>query len=255
MPHFWPRMRNDSPFSPSAAQRKVRAAFKASCNCFNLQPWSGGQEPSGEGGYSRTWWYSQAATHSPGLWYYNYFIYRTWLSFFQKTLPNWCVDSILDCELYDGIYKLGYGKDDDQATARQKAWDYFLADEWESVETNQCYNYSYYYHYPYDYYVYRMYAWAAKYKIDLTGYSPQGYLSALLVIIPTKTPLMDEYYCPYNWEKDSKNIVTDITQHLGTIYDPGIHFPMVFDNFWSEIDRDYMGYKAFPKVYLTIRGP
>lgn len=88
MAHFWPRMRNDSTSSPTAAQRKVRAAFKKCCDCFNIQPWSGGAEPDGTGPYSRTWWYTQAGPS--GLWYYDYFIQQSWWTFFAGNIPKWC---------------------------------------------------------------------------------------------------------------------------------------------------------------------
>lgn len=93
MQHIWPRMQNDSPFSPSAAQKKVREAFKRCCNCFGMQPWSGGAEPDGDGGYSRTWWYSKAEPW--GLWYYNYFISETWYDMFIDDPPKWCIEKSL----------------------------------------------------------------------------------------------------------------------------------------------------------------
>lgn len=102
MPHIWPRMQSDSPFSPSAAQLKIRKAFKRSCNCFNIQPWSGGAEPDGIGPYSRTWWYDQAGPS--GLWYYDYFIQQSWLHMFQNDPPKWCrVSTTLDAQISSGF--------------------------------------------------------------------------------------------------------------------------------------------------------
>lgn len=82
-------MQNSSTQSPSAAQRLVRAAFKKSCNCFNIQPYSGGATPPDPGPRNRSWWYDQAA--GSGLWYYDYFIQQTWTGFYAGPIPTWCV--------------------------------------------------------------------------------------------------------------------------------------------------------------------
>ena len=89
VPFRLPHMRNDSLWSPSKAQRLVRKAFKRSCDCFGIQPQTGGAEPSGYGGYSRTWWYTQAG--GSGLWYYDYFIQQTWGDMYANTPPKWCI--------------------------------------------------------------------------------------------------------------------------------------------------------------------
>ena len=189
------------------------------------------------------------------LWYYNYFIKYSWAIFYDDDIPDWCVGPVLDCELYDARYKMGYGKDDNAAVARQESWDDFTGKDWGSTESQQCLSYSKWVKYPWSYYRYYKYVWKAKYRIDLTNYSKGSYSSALLVIIPETIPLFDVYYCPFGWDQDSRNVIIDITSYLGGMYEPDIYFPAEYFNFWPEVDADYMGYKAFPKVFLTSKHP
>ena len=88
VPFYMGHMQNSSTQSPSAAQRLVRAAFKKSCNCFNIQPYSGGATPPAVGPRNRSWWYDQAA--GSGLWYYDYFIQQTWPGYYAAATPDWC---------------------------------------------------------------------------------------------------------------------------------------------------------------------
>ena len=66
-PRRLPHMRTNSGNSPSAAQKKVRAAFKKCVDCFNASPREGGVEPPAIGYRSKEWWYEQAsaATYPP----------------------------------------------------------------------------------------------------------------------------------------------------------------------------------------------
>lgn len=89
VPFYMGHMQNSSTQSPSGAQRLVRAAFKKSCNCFNIQPYSGGATPPAGGPRNRSWWYSAAA--GSGLWYYDYFIQQTWPFFYSQQIPTWCI--------------------------------------------------------------------------------------------------------------------------------------------------------------------
>ena len=74
--------------TPSAAQSKVRDAFKMSCNCFRRQPDSGGVVPPSLGPRDRSWWYNAAV--GSGLWYYDYFIQKTLPFFYAGIIPDWC---------------------------------------------------------------------------------------------------------------------------------------------------------------------
>ena len=250
-PFRLPHMQSNNGNSPSGEQLEVREAFKKCVDCYNASPKTGGATPPDIGYRSREWWHTAAA--GSGLWYYDYFIQQTWQTYFNNEIPDWCVGPILDCEIYGARYKMGYGKDDNQAIARQESWDDWLGKSWGSTSTQQFQSHARWVKHPWPYYRYYKYVWQGKYRIDLTTYSPAQYSSALLVIIPETIPLFDEYYCPYSWTQDSRNIITDITSHLGTMYEPDIYFPDLFANFWSDVDSDYMGYKAFPKVYLTLK--
>lgn len=65
-----------------------RYVFGDCLKCFNRQPWSGGAEPDGIGGYSRTWWFDEAVGILP--WYFNYFMYVTLPMYVAGGIPDWC---------------------------------------------------------------------------------------------------------------------------------------------------------------------
>lgn len=74
---------------PSFAQQKIRKNFQKCVRCFKRQPMSGGAEPSGQGYYSREWWYTTAGPS--GLWYYDYFIQQTMDYYLTSSdAPLWC---------------------------------------------------------------------------------------------------------------------------------------------------------------------
>lgn len=65
-----------------------RGVFCDAVKCFIRQPWAGGKEPDGLGGYSRTWWYNEAIGKLP--WYYNYFMWKTLDELVAGKFPLWC---------------------------------------------------------------------------------------------------------------------------------------------------------------------
>lgn len=88
-PFRLPHLQGLGPNTPSGAQLLVRKAFKKCITCFEKQPDTGGVTPPALGARARTWWYSAAA--SSGLWYFNYFIQKTWPGFYGGTAPDWCL--------------------------------------------------------------------------------------------------------------------------------------------------------------------
>lgn len=99
VPFRWPPYQKKG-YKTTAAQELVRAAFLKCVKCFAAQPESGGAEPSGYGGYSRSWWFDQ----SPSLWYYDYFIQQSWQDFFDNTPPKWCKTlDVEDCYVAWGV--------------------------------------------------------------------------------------------------------------------------------------------------------
>lgn len=77
---------------PSLRQKHIRHSFKASCNCFGLQPDIDPVPPPLSGPRGRDWWYNQS--QGSGLFYYNYFMQHTLPSFIHDAAPNWCISSI-----------------------------------------------------------------------------------------------------------------------------------------------------------------
>lgn len=76
---------------PSKRQLEIRSAFKSCADCFGAQPMTGGEEPSGQGPYSREWWYTTASP--TGLWYYDYFMQQSMDKYLDHILPDWCIHS------------------------------------------------------------------------------------------------------------------------------------------------------------------
>lgn len=88
-----PHMQNANP-DVSAAQLAQRGIFDASCNCYRVQPLSGGATPPAEGPRNRSYWYTTAA--GSGLWYYNYFMQTSIDTYLGGSTPLWCRSSIVD---------------------------------------------------------------------------------------------------------------------------------------------------------------
>lgn len=76
---------------------------------------TGGEEPSGEGPYSRTWWYTQAG--ASGLWYYDYFMQQSLIKFLGNQIPNWCLVPVIGGMYVSRVVKGGLGGGDSWAEA------------------------------------------------------------------------------------------------------------------------------------------
>ena len=92
-PFRLPHMQNTGS-GPSDEQRIQREFFRRAACCWRYQPHTGGAEPAGWGGYSRTWWYDQAL--GSGLWYYDYFMQQTIISFQDGDYPLYGLAKIED---------------------------------------------------------------------------------------------------------------------------------------------------------------
>jgi len=103
-PHKIPGQSFPSPQTPSLAKQRAMRLFQVCARQFHCQPWSGGAEPSGEGGYSRTWWYSQSL--SPGLFYFNYYMQQSLNKLHAEQWPKWfCLkESMDDFNVVDSAY-------------------------------------------------------------------------------------------------------------------------------------------------------
>ena len=79
------------------AQQIVWAIFRAACDCFNKQPYSGGATPPDPGPRNRSWWFD----NDPGIppIYFNYFMKETLTLLHAGTFPIWCRE-MLDYDAY-----------------------------------------------------------------------------------------------------------------------------------------------------------
>lgn len=91
---------------PTEAQLLVRNSFKASCDCFGVQPKTGGATPPETGPRNRSWWYNQS--QGSGLFYYNYFMKQTIPEYLYTTPPDWCISAIYSLQVQP--YAVVYGK-------------------------------------------------------------------------------------------------------------------------------------------------
>lgn len=66
----------------------TRKVFRQACDCWKLQPQTGGAVPPAPGPRGRDWWYDQAA--GSGLWYYDYFMQQTINAINAGGTPQWC---------------------------------------------------------------------------------------------------------------------------------------------------------------------
>jgi len=69
-------------------QHTVRTAFQQCANCFNIQPYSGGETPPAIGPRNRSWWFAAAA--GSGLWYFDYFMQQSLNIKLPGGVPDWC---------------------------------------------------------------------------------------------------------------------------------------------------------------------